>query len=219
MENPKIGSERRAVFTMAGCLICFLVLISPAYANKNDVRLDDSKISADVEDILLRDVLDKIRAQKKFSVKGDLNLLDRKISVRFNNLSLRDGLRRILGPINYVLLFDGNKQPAGVILLNGDGQTGRGVPRSDDAAPQLPEAAEVEPEDIRVVDTEGRYENPDLLDSTETEVGSIELQAEDDVPTPPPPEDPGESGDKGQEGITAEGGEAPPDGDETQTTE
>lgn len=219
MEKPKIGSERHAVFAMVGCLICCLIWMSPAHAKKNDVRVDGSKISADVEDMLLKDVLDKISEHKKFSVKGDPNLLDRKVSVRFNNLSLRDGLKRILGPINYVLLFDGNKQPAGVILINSGDQTGRGVPRSADAAPQLPEAVEVEPEDIRVVDTEGRYENPDLLDSTETEVGSIELQVEDDVPPPPPPEDPGESGDQGQEGITAEGGEAPPEGDEAQPTE
>ena len=104
-----------------------------------------------------------------------------------------------------------------MILLNGGGQPGRGVPRDADAAPQLPEAAEVEPEDIRVGEPEGRYENPDLLDSTETEVDSIELQAGDDVP--PLPEGPGENGDQGEESITAERGEAPPDGDERQPTE
>jgi hypothetical protein len=215
MQIGKIGTKRVTpayhrhwVVAMGGVLLCAFFWTTPAAAKKNDVRLDDSKISAEIEDAHLKDVLNKINEQKRFSVKGDPDLLDRKISVSFSDLSLRDGLKRILGPINYVLLFDDSQQPSGVILLDADGPGERRQSSEISGAYQLPEAGEAAPEDDPATEIDGRYENPDLLDKMETEDGSIEPPAEDDAP---PLESPGELMEQADDSEAPERGETPPE--------
>ena len=102
------------------CLFCSLIWLSQAEAKKEVLRFDGSKMSADIDEVNLKDVFKRINAQKGFFFRGDSSVLDSKISIRFKNLSYQDGLKRILSHINHILLFDRNKEPSGVIIV-GDG--------------------------------------------------------------------------------------------------
>ena len=119
MDKKREKNRGLKVFAFFCCLFCSLIWFSPAEAEKEAVRFVGPKMSADIDEIYLRDVFQSINAQKGFWVKGDSSVIDSKISIRFKNLSFQDGLKRILGHINHIMLFDGNREPSGVIIVGG----------------------------------------------------------------------------------------------------
>lgn len=106
------------VFTFTSCVFCSCIYFSPSWAKDITIHFDGRKMSADIEGVFLGEVFEKILAQRKFSVRGDKSILYSEISVKFADLSFQDGLKKILGQINYILLFDKNKEPSGVILVD-----------------------------------------------------------------------------------------------------
>jgi len=108
-------------FALFFCIFCSLTHFSPAEATNAFIRFDGRKMSADIDGVLLGEVFEEIEAQRKFSVKGDRSILNSEISVSFANRSFQYGLKKILRQINHILLFDKNREPSGVIIVDSGG--------------------------------------------------------------------------------------------------
>lgn len=123
MNKTKEMNRIFKVFAFIFCIFCSFTYFSPAGAKDKDVtiRFDGSKMSADIEGVLLKDVFEKIKAQRKFSVRGDDSVLNSKVSVSFTNLAFQDGLKKILVHINHILFFNKNKEPSGVFIVGSGG--------------------------------------------------------------------------------------------------
>lgn len=74
-------------------------------------------MSAELEGVSLRLVLEEIESEKGIWFKGDESVLDEKVSIRFKNLPLHVGLRRILSTINHVLVFDEKEGLVGLFII------------------------------------------------------------------------------------------------------
>lgn len=121
--NKEMEKEKQnlIIFVCIAYLFCGLIWIAPVEAKKETIRFDGTKMSANIDEVFLKDVFKSISAQKDFRVKGDPALLNQKISISFENLSFQDGLKRILGQINHILLFDKNQEPSGVFIVSSGG--------------------------------------------------------------------------------------------------
>jgi hypothetical protein len=81
-------------------------------------------VTADLCNVLLKNVLKVFQKKKGIEFKGDETLFARKISIKFKDLPVKRGVKRILSPMNYVMLFDKKGQLTKVIIL------GRGEART-----------------------------------------------------------------------------------------
>jgi hypothetical protein len=74
-------------------------------------------MSAELQGVSLRLILEKLKGEKGIWSKGDESLLDDKVSIRFKDLPLEEGLRRILSDFNHVLVFDREKGLVGLFVF------------------------------------------------------------------------------------------------------
>jgi len=88
-------------------------------------------MSAELQGVSLRLVLEKLEREKGIWFKGDESVLEEEVSIRFKDLPLYEGLRRILSHINHVLVFDGDNGLVGLFIL---GKKDRGNSVARDAA-------------------------------------------------------------------------------------
>jgi len=172
------------VFAFIFCIFCSSIYFSPAGAENVTIRFDGRKMSADIDGVILNDVFEKIKAQKEFSVKGDKSILNSEVSVSFANLSFQDGLKKILGEINYILLFDKDKEPSGVIVVDSGGSrisTGKARPDKKKIKDASNDKKNVKPKN-----TGNKFHGPtpasDMTPPTEEELASMEVIK--DAPTP-----------------------------------
>lgn len=121
MSQVKEMNQIFKIFAFIFCIFCSFPYFSPAEAKDITIRFDGSKMSADIDGALLKDVFEKIKAQRKFSVKGDDSILNSEVSVSFTNLAFQDGLKKILVHINHILFFNKNKEPSGVFIVGSGG--------------------------------------------------------------------------------------------------
>ncbi|MBW2034668.1 MAG: hypothetical protein JRI94_13985 [Deltaproteobacteria bacterium] len=104
------------------------------------VLIKHSRISADLKDIPLMELLIRIQEQCNVWFKCNESLLDEKVSVRFKDLSLEDGMKRILSSMNHVFVFDANGRLAGVMIL-GKSKTGMDMAKNRHLSPRKPPSA------------------------------------------------------------------------------
>jgi len=187
MDKKKEKNRGLKVSAFICCLFCGFIWISPAEAKKEAVRFDGPKMSVDIDEIYLKDVFKTINAQKGFWVKGDSSVLDSKISIRFDNLSYQDGLKRILGRINHILLFDGNKEPSGVIIVGGGGSRKSLAGKRSDT--KVRRVATSSRRSVDQGDTGDAIDGPspgsDLIRPTEIEIASMAVDSDVTLPGGP----------------------------------
>ena len=104
------------------------------------VLIRQSRISADLKDIPLMELLLMIQEQCSIWFKCNESLLDEKVSVRFKDLSLEDGMKRILASMNHVFVFDANGRLAGVMILS-KSKTGMDTAKNRHLSPRNPPTA------------------------------------------------------------------------------
>ena len=122
------------IFTVFYMLTFFcLGSFSPASAGKGevDVKFEGQILSAELQGVSLKVILEKLNREKGIWFKGDESLLEEKVSVRFKDLPLQEGLRRILSCINHILVFDQDKRLVGLFIL---GKKSPDMPLARDAA-------------------------------------------------------------------------------------
>ena len=61
-----------------------------------DLTFQGDVLSANLKEIPLRDILEKLEAEKGVSWTGNSSIGEKKITRRFKDLSLEDGMKRIL---------------------------------------------------------------------------------------------------------------------------
>ena len=82
-----------------------------------DLTFQGDVLSANLKEIPLRDILEKLEAEKGVSWTGNSSIGEKKITRRFKDLSLEDGMKRILASMDYCLIFDSNERLASVIII------------------------------------------------------------------------------------------------------
>ena len=99
--------------------VFFLSVFSPAPARGAgiDLTFQGDVLSANLKEVRLKEILEKLEREKGISWKGNSSLLEEKITVQFKDLSLDKGVKRILHSMNHYLLFDANQRLAGVIIV------------------------------------------------------------------------------------------------------
>jgi hypothetical protein len=102
--------------------IAFVFLIggfSPAWSEEKDMALDfqGQTLSAFLQAVPLRFILEKLEKEKGIWFKGARSLLGEEITVQFTDLSLEDAMKRILSSMNYSLVFGRDGELHGVVIL------------------------------------------------------------------------------------------------------
>lgn len=120
------------IFIRSGFLIiCYSILmtVSPCLADgvnppneriseKGGMIIKDGRLSVEYTKVRLGDILDQLKDRDNIWFKGNESLLDEKITVQFADLSLEEGVKRILGFVNYALVYHDDGRLAGVMLFN-----------------------------------------------------------------------------------------------------
>jgi hypothetical protein len=106
---------------MITLLACLLItgFFSFALAKEGtmDLKFQGKTLSADVNKVPLKAILEELKKEKGIWFEGDEALFEEKVSVQFRDLALLDGVKRILAHLNYSLMFDKNQSLVGVIIL------------------------------------------------------------------------------------------------------
>ena len=127
-------SKATKIFTVYYIVIFFsLGLFCSVSSGKEEIDLElrGQAMSAELQGVSLRLVLEKLEREKGIWFKGDESVLEEEVSIRFKDLPLYEGLRRILSHINHVLVFDGDNGLVGLFIL---GKKDRGNSVARDAA-------------------------------------------------------------------------------------
>lgn len=101
-------------------LTCSCLGFSPSASSGKeeiDMEFKGKVMSAELEGVSLRLVLEKLGKEKGIWFRGDESVLDEEVSIRFMDLPLHEGLRRILSNINHVLVFDEGKGLVGLFII------------------------------------------------------------------------------------------------------
>jgi hypothetical protein len=127
--------------------IALVFLIGPfswTWSGERDMvlKFQDRILSASLQGVPLRVILEELERQKGVWFKGADSLFDDEVTVQFTALTLEDGIKRILASKNYSLVFDRVGELAGVVVIGrvvsdvaaGEGKTFR-VRRSISSKP------------------------------------------------------------------------------------
>lgn len=106
-------------------LIMATVASVPAKSKDVNIFFKNDKISADLINTPLNQVLIKIEKEKKIWFKGKEELLNKNISLNFKPLPVQEGLKRILSHLNYSFIFNKNKNLEGIMIF-GEGKETQG---------------------------------------------------------------------------------------------
>ncbi len=81
------------------------------------IRMANGRISADLENAPLDQVISQIREQVNIRVASPEALQQETVSVQFDDLPVAEGLKRIFLRLNYSLIYNGGGDITGVILV------------------------------------------------------------------------------------------------------
>jgi len=101
-------------------MVFFLGFFPSVSSGKGEIGLKfkGQLMSAELQGVSLRLILEKLNREKGIWSKGDESVLEEKVSVRLMDLPLLEGLRRILSDFNHVLVFDRDKRLVGLFILD-----------------------------------------------------------------------------------------------------
>jgi len=119
-------------FIIISCAISlyFSALFLPSLSIAYSVALifKGETLSANLKEVPLKAVFEKISREKGVWIKGNDSVLEEKVSIEFRELSLSDGLKRILASMNYSLVFNLERKLVGVIIVD-KGKLGHAMPK------------------------------------------------------------------------------------------
>lgn len=105
-------------------LICFALAIclnsyvsAEPTSDKAGFQIKDGKISANLINASLRDIVDKITAQGVIWSEVNTDPSDYKVSAQFADIPLDEGLKRILKGMNHSLVYNADGRIARVFIL------------------------------------------------------------------------------------------------------
>jgi hypothetical protein len=106
------------MFALLACAFVFSALC-PAWSGNADIdlKVEGRTLSANVKEVPLKTILEKLKKETGIWIKGSESLLQGNISAQFNNLPLQDALNRILSSMNYSLVFGPNDKLEGVVII------------------------------------------------------------------------------------------------------
>jgi hypothetical protein len=129
---------------MRKLLLLGILVANFAYAG---VQVEDGKISADVNQLPLNQVLQSLKQQTKIQFSIDDAIGGQTISARFQNLTIAAGIKKMLEGtgINYVVMADASGQPTSVFI--GKSEKPGGPPKKLDTRPvtNMPNRGVVQP--------------------------------------------------------------------------
>jgi hypothetical protein len=99
-----------------------------------DISFNGQSISADIQSVSLRLILETFNREKKIWFKGSEAILNTKISVRFRDLSTEEGLKKILSKVDHACFYNHNKQLVGLFVVT-KGNSVLTVPHDTNDAP------------------------------------------------------------------------------------
>jgi hypothetical protein len=92
---------------------------TPWSAEKDMVlKFQDQALSAFLQGVPLRLVLEELGRETGIWFRGDSSLLREERTVQFTSLSLEDGVKRILSSMNYSLVFNRDGELDGVVIIS-----------------------------------------------------------------------------------------------------
>jgi len=108
--------------------IIFFTSVPVPHANAGTISLDFKKegLSATIENVSMKSVIEKIAKKADIWIKGAEKLSEEEYSVTFKGLSIRDALERILSSFNYCLFLSRQGEVLGVIIVSKQG--GKPIP-------------------------------------------------------------------------------------------
>jgi hypothetical protein len=114
-----------------------LILPNWSIATGVDLVFKEETLSANLDEVPLKEVLEKISREKGIWIKWKGSVLEGKVSLQFRDLYLQDGLRRILAQCNHSLVFNRAGRLIGLYIIGkGKPQTaGILTTKSDDTMP------------------------------------------------------------------------------------
>jgi len=115
--NKKIDQGLIVISCAISLYFSGLFLPSLSIAYSVDLTFKGETLSANLKEVPLKTVLEKISREKGVWIKGNDSVLEEKVSIEFRELSLTDGLKRIRAPMNYSLVFDLERNLVGVIII------------------------------------------------------------------------------------------------------
>ncbi len=178
IRRRRAARRHRRAFIFGIGLCVFLVnffFVSSVRAGDIGLKMKGECISADLEMVPLKEIFEKISEAKGVWFRCDESLFNRKVSVFFKDLPLEKGLKRLLGPLNYCLLFSDSTKLVGVIILGSSGNTVRNqIIRSSQVSQRReafqviknsppPQNFDAKPIDATVVRNHPPPENPDSI--------------------------------------------------------
>ncbi|MCP4668972.1 MAG: hypothetical protein GY849_21760 [Deltaproteobacteria bacterium] len=168
-------------------MMCLIGAFSPAImaGGKIDLQITDATLSADLKDVLLKDIVKKIEEEKDIWFECDESLFERPVSVQFTELSLENGLKRVLASLNYSFVFHQDGSLIGVIILGRPGAVhqGKGIRKhSGNRYPRLSKAPKKPP--LPRGPSKTVWKSPPRPDPQAAPIGTHALG---DAPPPPDP--------------------------------
>ena len=103
-----IVCKKRVV--MALCALFFYAVCSQAQSKLGTdgflIYVNDKKMSAELDKVPLRRVINEIKRHTNILFRGDEEILNQPVSVSFNDLSIEKGLKRITSGLNTCMIFN-----------------------------------------------------------------------------------------------------------------
>jgi hypothetical protein len=114
MQKPSLFG---LLVSMAVIIVMLAGISATASARNADIRFQNGKMSVNLKDTPLIDILSRLEKEKNIQFACNESLLETPISVAFKNLPLEEGLQRILAFLNYSLMFDRHQQVSGITIV------------------------------------------------------------------------------------------------------
>jgi hypothetical protein len=90
-----------------------------------NITWQEETFSADLSGVPLERVLEHLLEEEDIWFRVHKSVADYQVSVQFTDLSLEQGLRRLFAGLDYILEFDGEGNPCGIVIL-GEKESARG---------------------------------------------------------------------------------------------
>jgi hypothetical protein len=99
-------------------VLCTLAFLGFSHADepRPDITYADGRVSADLRDVPLDQVLAALEEETGAAIRGDIRDW-RDVTKRFDGIPLHEALDRLLGKQNFVVVYDDAGHPARIVLL------------------------------------------------------------------------------------------------------
>ena len=169
------------IFCTIALFLSGLTLPNWSIATGVDLVFKKETLSANLNEVSLKVVLEKISREKGIWIKGKGSVLEGKVSLQFRDLSLHDGLKRILAQIDHSFIFDSGSRLIGLYIIGkGNPQTTRTLTTKSGAA--MPAA-----DKHATAESSFKLDKSGLLHDGPIEISEEELKGLKVVKNCPPP--------------------------------